>query len=219
MAIINLGNIEYDLGHYDAAAEYHRRAYTVVRESVGPEHPLVAASLGNLGLVMHRLGRDQDARRMLEEAIELKRRLAGDDHPDIAFAMNNLGEVYRDLGRHDDALAQHEAAAAIWERNDPEHPYAAYPVANRGLDLLELGRADEALAALNAAMTICDRTQVDPIIGATTRFGLARALLATGGREAVAIDHARAAERTYASVGGRYEQERKRVLAWLAAHE
>ena len=216
MAIINLGNIEYDLGHYPAAAEYHRRAYAVVRESVGPHHPLVAASLGNLGLVMHRLGRDQDARRMLEEAIELKRDLVGGDHPDIAFAMNNLGEVYRDLGRYEDALVQHEAAAEIWARNDPDHPYAAYPIANRGLDLLELGRGDEALAALRTAMTICDRTQVDPIIAAATRFGLARALIASD--RDLALEHARAAERAYAKVGGRYDHERDRVTTWLAAH-
>ncbi len=217
MALINLGNIHYDLGQYSAAAEYHRRAYTVVRESVGAEHPLVAASLGNLGLVMHRLGRDQDARRMLEESIALKRRLVGPDHPDIAFAVNNLGEVYRDLGRSTDALAMHDEAAAIWAKHDPGHPYAAYPVANRGLDLLALGRDDEALAAMNDALEICDRTQVDPVIAATTRFGLAQALVATGGNRAAALDHARFAERTYATVGGRYSRERDRVTAWLAA--
>ena len=49
--------------------------------------------------------------------------------------------------------------------------------------------------------------------------GLARALLATGGGRDIALDHARAAERSYGKVGGRYDQERARVLTWLAEHE
>jgi eukaryotic-like serine/threonine-protein kinase len=217
MALINLGNIHYDLGRFTAAAAYHRRAYAIVRDALGDEHPLVAASLGNLGLVMHRLGRDVDAQRMLEEAIALKRRLVGDEHPDVAFAMNNLGEVYRDLGRFEDALREHDAAAAIWARNDPDHPYAAFPIANRGLDLLELGRNDEALAALREALAICDARQVDPAIAGSTRFGLAKALLATGGARETSLEHARTAERIFAGLGGRYQQERARISAWLAA--
>jgi serine/threonine-protein kinase len=84
MGLINLGNLHYDLGDYIAAGVHHRRAYVLVRDSLGAEHPLVAASVGNLGLVMHRLGHDEDARTMLEEAIALKRKLVGDDHPDVA---------------------------------------------------------------------------------------------------------------------------------------
>jgi tetratricopeptide (TPR) repeat protein len=131
--------------------------------------------------------------------------------------MNNLGEVYRDLGRAEEALEQHDAAALIWERHDPDHPYAAYPIANRGLDLLEIGRADEALVALRHAKAVCESRQADPSIIAATRFGLAQAMIELGQDRDEALEHARAAAATYAEIGGRYTLERERIVAWIDA--
>ncbi len=223
VALINLGNVSYDLGHYDAAAAYHRRAYAVVQACFDDGSiagaALGGAALGNLGLVLHRQGDDDEARRLLEESIALRTRASGPDHPDLAFAMNNLGEVYRALGRGDEALRLHDAAAAIWSRSDAAHPNAAYPLANRGLDLLELGRIDEAIVALREALEIGAVRQADSSILAAANFGLARALVLAGRDREEALALAHAAAGTYAELGGRYGLERRDIVAWLATAE
>ena len=219
VTLANLGNMRYDEGDLVASRVYLERAIELLRNSVGDGHPAVASSLGNLGLVLARSGDPEAGRRSLEESTALKRRRLGDDHPDVAHSLNNLGELVREQGDVETAAKHHREAAEIWQRADPEHPYAAYPLANLGLDLVELGRIDEALESLRKAESICATKQVDPTVVATTQFGLAKALWHDRATRADALRLANDAARRYSEIGGRYEQERERITAWLADHE
>jgi hypothetical protein len=87
-----------------------------------------------------------------------------------------------------------------------------------GLSLLELGQTAEAIAPLEDAVRL--RAAEEPADRAElgqSRFGLARALWATGGDHARARALAVAARADLATVGPRAAADLASVDAWLAA--
>jgi hypothetical protein len=96
-----------------------------------------------------------------------------------------------------------------------EHPYLAYPLSGLGMVHLQAGRADLARPQFERTLAL-DLSSVpdDDLLGAT-RFGLARALRASGEDEARARELATAARENYARLA---ETDDVRAIdAFLAA--
>lgn len=114
---------------------------------LGPEHPLVGATLCNLGLVLANLEDPIRARPYLERSIDVLSRALGPDHPDLSFPLETLAEMDRRAGNL--AAADHASARVLALRGGPSGPR------NRSLDnalalrtrvLRDLGREAEAAA-------------------------------------------------------------------------
>ncbi|WP_434388243.1 tetratricopeptide repeat protein [Melittangium boletus] len=146
------------LGRYEDARRLHARALELRREVLGPEHPLVAASLNNLGSVLSAMGKFEEARDDFERALALRRKTQGPSHPLVALSYSNLGSTLLELGRYDEAREMHEHALAIRKKVlGTEHPDVASSLNNLGLALRASGRAPEALALQEQALAIRKR--------------------------------------------------------------
>jgi tetratricopeptide (TPR) repeat protein len=134
------------------------RALRLKEEAYGPEHPEVAAGLGNLGLVLQDLGELAEARRCQQRALCLTEGACGPDHPLVAVTLGNLGRVLADLGELAEARRCQERALRLKERaHGPEHPSVAITLGNLGRVLTDLGELAEARRCQERALRLKER--------------------------------------------------------------
>ncbi|XP_046863002.1 uncharacterized protein LOC124456679, partial [Xenia sp. Carnegie-2017] len=88
-----LGLLYYDTGKYSKAKNHHEKALEIQKQSLGPNHVDVAASLNNLGNVYNDTGNYDKAIEFHEKALEIKKQSLGPNHVDVAMSLNNLGNV------------------------------------------------------------------------------------------------------------------------------
>jgi Flp pilus assembly protein TadD len=130
-ALQGLAGIAYQLGRYDQAAEWLRRA-AALREG----DPILHS---NLGAAYRAAGRLAEAEACYQEALRLR--------PDLAETYNNLANILKSQGRRAEALAYY------WQAVLARPNYAAAHH-NLGLALLEQGDLDEAAARLREAVRL-----------------------------------------------------------------
>jgi tetratricopeptide (TPR) repeat protein len=156
---LNTQAITYQrMGRYEEARLRHERALALRQKTLGPEHPLVAASYNNLGTVLAELGQFEEARASYDRALQLRRKTQGKDHPLVALSYSNLGTALAELGRHDEARDMYEHALAIRKKSlGLEHPDVASSLTNLGAALTELERHAEALAMQESALALREK--------------------------------------------------------------
>ncbi|XP_046855465.1 serine/threonine-protein kinase/endoribonuclease IRE2-like, partial [Xenia sp. Carnegie-2017] len=68
----NFGNVLEKTGHYDKAIEFHEKALEIRKQSLGPNHVDVAASLNILVLLFDKTGQHDKAIKFYEEALGVR---------------------------------------------------------------------------------------------------------------------------------------------------
>jgi tetratricopeptide (TPR) repeat protein/SAM-dependent methyltransferase len=126
-----LGVIAYQIGHYDVAVDWIRKAIAV--------NDRIPAFHNHIGLALDALGRDQDAIVHYRRAIALK--------PVYVEAHNNLGATLQAQNKLDEAVAHYQRALTL-------KPDFAETHNNLGNALKEQGRLEEAVARLQRALTL-----------------------------------------------------------------
>ncbi len=109
----DLGVAASALGRNQAARDYHERALTLRRQSLGTAHQDVAASLHNLAIVCRDLGDLETAKACHEEGLGIWRAVLGPGHPAVARGLSGLGAVAARRGDVQAALAHHAEALRI----------------------------------------------------------------------------------------------------------
>ncbi|MGE0006773.1 MAG: CHAT domain-containing protein [Parvibaculaceae bacterium] len=102
--LTNLGNVEDDLGHYEAALSDYRKALAVIREAFGADHAEVATMLGRLGNTSRKLARLDDA---LDYGLEALLIQAGAGNADIdsrRYTFRMLARIFAARGNTSAAL-------------------------------------------------------------------------------------------------------------------
>ncbi|HEY3326085.1 MAG TPA: tetratricopeptide repeat protein [Novimethylophilus sp.] len=127
----NLGNVLYDQGAFEQAAQCFREAQRGM--------PGDADIHNNLGNALRELGRFDEAAASYREALRLQ--------PDYPAASRHLGWLMQELGRAEEAVAWYRQA----RRTDASDAAACY---NLGNALRELGRFDEALTCFRDAVRL-----------------------------------------------------------------
>lgn len=122
---------EYNLGHFQAAAEIYDLMVSRV--------PRSAQARNNRGVVLQGLKRFDDALTSYDKAIQID--------PDYHEAYSNRGVVLQRMERHAEALASCDKAIAL----KPDYADAHY---NRGIALQALARFDDALAGYDRAIAL-----------------------------------------------------------------
>jgi tetratricopeptide (TPR) repeat protein/2-polyprenyl-3-methyl-5-hydroxy-6-metoxy-1,4-benzoquinol methylase len=126
-----LGVIAYQIGHYDVAVDWLRKAIAV--------NDRIPAFHNHIGLALDALGRAQDAIAHYRRAIALK--------PAYVEAHNNLAATLQAENKLDEAVAHYKRALAL-------KPDFAEAHNNLGNVLKEQGRLEEAVARLQRALTL-----------------------------------------------------------------
>jgi len=190
--LANLALVARAQGRLTDALEDLGRALRVVEGSSGPDHVNAASIRQNLGSLLQQLGRSDEALAEFERALVIREQAVGPAHPEVATLRANIGTILALQGKSGAAgpmlrrsLADLEAALG------PEHPDLADPL----LGLCELGlrTRDPTAALLAAERALRLRAEASPGDLALARFAVARALVASGGDRARALELAHAA--------------------------
>jgi len=153
-SLMNLGIVQFYLGHLDQAKEAHSRALDIRERAYGPEHPEVAAALNALAVDLSRQGQLEQSLALYRRALAIREADLGADHPDVAKARLNIAHTMEALGDYHGALEQARLGSEALERAlGPDHPVTAR---SYGSVALELGMLGDLRGAADAA-----RRQVD----------------------------------------------------------
>ncbi len=105
----NLGTAYYNLGKYEKAIEFQKKALTILRE-IGDRRG-ESYDLGNLGNAYASLGNQKRAIKYYEQALAIAKGI-GDRYGE-AGQLGNLGNAYAKLGEYRKAIEYHEKTLAI----------------------------------------------------------------------------------------------------------
>lgn len=112
--ILNLlGLVLAAQARYADSEPFYKRALEVDRGIHGPDHPDVAAIIGNLANLYRTQHRYAEAEPLYEQALKIQKQALGPDDPDVATSLNGLALVYHAQGRDAEAIELYEQAAAI----------------------------------------------------------------------------------------------------------
>ncbi|MBL4683762.1 MAG: tetratricopeptide repeat protein, partial [Nannocystaceae bacterium] len=141
-----------------------------------------AGALGNYGLLLATQEDYAGAIDHLEQALAIREGYQAPDHPEIARVLSNLGGA---LLANDELLRAKEVlsrAVGILERaQGGERSVMITVLAALGRAHLASGEPRTALPLLERAVALGDDSEADPITRGDAEFGLARALVDTGG--------------------------------------
>jgi tetratricopeptide (TPR) repeat protein len=111
-----MSSVYVALGLYDKALPLAEEALKLRRQSLGSEHPDVAASLNSLANVLSYKGEYAEAEALYREALAMQRKLFGNEHPDVAASLNNLALVLDDKGDYAGAETLHREALVMYRK-------------------------------------------------------------------------------------------------------
>lgn len=98
---------------YSLAKPLHEEALRIHRHLLGPEHPVVAASLASLGQIALDQGNYAEAEEISREALRIREQQLGPEHPDVAQSLNNLAGLFYEQGKYKEAEALYQRALQI----------------------------------------------------------------------------------------------------------
>jgi eukaryotic-like serine/threonine-protein kinase len=145
-------------GEYAAARELLQRALVIREEGLGPEHPDVAATLGNLARVHRSMGEHADALRLATRSLTVWEVALGPEHPNVATALGELGVIRASAGEYREAIELVERGVAIQERAlGPDHPDLSSMLGNLAEQYRHVGAYERSQALHERALAIRER--------------------------------------------------------------
>ncbi len=151
----NMAGILVIQADYAAAEAEHRAVLALRQETLGPEHPDVAASRHNVANALYNQGRYEEAEAEHRAALALRESILGSDHPRLATSRSNLAGVLFAQGKV--AEAEQECRKALDVRVNalgPEHPNVAGLHNNLAMILATQGKHEEAAAQHRSALAL-----------------------------------------------------------------
>ena len=160
------------------------RATTMLRESVGPDHPHAIGAAMSWGSAVYRAGNRGRAREIWQETLELALRVYDPDSPQVGTLKNNLGLLLLEDGELDAAEPLlRDALASDRKHRSEEFDDLAYPLHNLGYLLLTQGQMPEAEALLREALPIAEANghrMLGPILNALADLECGRGRIDVG---------------------------------------
>jgi eukaryotic-like serine/threonine-protein kinase len=210
----DLGTAAFQLGELEEAHRHYARAHDVFSRAYGPEHPDVAMALANLGMAADAEGDPERALERYAGALAVREHVLGADHPATANTHYNIGELHFRQQRHAEAGTHFEQAARAWEASlGPDHIDLSLALAGIGRVARARDRPGDAVAPLERALQIRQASPGPPFLLAATAFELAQARWDAGEDRERALEVARLAERTFASIDD--AESSRGVRHWL----
>ena len=148
----------WQAGQFREAEPLAREALEIRERVLGPDDPLVAASLMNLGAQFEGQGKYADARRLYERSLAIREAALGKDHAEVAASLNNLATVLRRQSDYAAAKPLYERALAIVEKTQgKDHPEVARILGNLAGVLRAEGSVAQARSHYERAISILEK--------------------------------------------------------------
>jgi len=139
----------------EAAEQNARRALTLREQTLGPNHPVVAMSLGRLAVVLFDRRNMQQAKPLLERAVRIKRSLGQIDDEVGVDIMGNLANALDSLGHYDEAIPIHKETVALSRKLLGDlHPNTIIRIGNLGGVYLAVSRFEEAGVVISESIEL-----------------------------------------------------------------
>jgi len=154
-----VGDVYVRMGEYNEAEPLLRRALTLRRQALGPEHLDLAETLQRLGHLLTRKGEFDEAEPLIREALAMRRRLLGEEHLDVARSLNMLAILRQEMGDYDDAEQLYRESLALRRRLLDEEAFEVVTgMNNLALVLHQKGNYAEAEPLFREAVAIDRKT-------------------------------------------------------------
>ncbi len=95
------------------AEPLYKRSLAIWEKALGPEHPHVAASLGNLAGLYQAQGKYAKAEPLYKRSLAIDEKALGPEHPYVAQSLENYADLLRETGRGAEAAKMEARAKAI----------------------------------------------------------------------------------------------------------
>ena len=116
---------------FSAASEHLGIGLRLREQTLGSDHPDVAASLHSLGWLHDDLGHHKSAVDLTRRSLEIREKALGADHPDTAQSLMLLSKLHRAQGQYAQAEPLNRRALAICEKVlGSDHPHTAACLGN-----------------------------------------------------------------------------------------
>ena len=149
-----IGMVEFQAGHFDAARTQIDRALQLETARLGPESRELANLIDVLGAIELRTGNYQRASELFARSLGILERAYGKTHPALAPPLNNLALAHERLAEFDEAAALFTRVLdLLTTAHGPDHPNVGLIEMNLGGILLLAGKPDEAGPHLEQALT------------------------------------------------------------------
>ena len=147
------------MGLFYEASKFKLRALTIVKRTLGSNHPDVADRLNDLASLYHIQEELDKALPLYRRALKIYERAFSPNHPRVAGCLNNMANLYEELGKYDEALPLYQRALEISEHAlGPDHPRVAECLEDlAGLYLCIEGGDNEALPLFRRVLEIEER--------------------------------------------------------------
>ena len=144
---------------YVEAELLYQRALSIREQSLGPEHPDVAALLNNLASSYRAQGKHAEAELLYQRALHIREQSQESESSDVAYPLTNLATLYLEQGKYTEAEPLYQRALRIREQSQgPEHPDVAYPLNGLANLYSEQGRYEEAELLYQRALSIREQS-------------------------------------------------------------
>ena len=216
-ARLALGQLAYDEGDLEAAAEHARRVLIDRRAQASGPTSLLVPPLQLLVDVGLRQGDGKAALERAEEIAEVAAATTAPNHPHRSLAQSSRGRALLMLDRVDEAIAAHEDALRMRRAKLPARPRSV------GVSLVQLARChlaneENSLAAARATEAIDALTKADPDGTWIAEARLVRATAIDDFDLALARRLALQAQADLEPHADKVPELVEEARAWLAAH-
>jgi tetratricopeptide (TPR) repeat protein len=128
-----LGWAKYNLGEYNEALTFFKKAVKLYEKELSPTDHILANCYNDIGVVYYGMGDYSKALSYYEKAMEIKQQSLPSNHPDLTNSYINIGVIHGCLNDYPKALSLYEKALEIQEQTlPPNHPELANTYNNIG---------------------------------------------------------------------------------------
>lgn len=145
-------------GQHERAASLYQRAFQLLEQCLGPEHPRVGSLLDQLADLYRVQGQYGRAEALFKRSLSLLEQALGPEHLEIASPLHGLAFLYVYQGKYIQAEPLFQRALHVREQAlGPEHPDVAKTLSSLGILYQEQGYYEQAVVLSQHALQIFER--------------------------------------------------------------
>ena len=153
--LATVGGTYRGIGEYSPAIDHLKRAESLIRQHLGPEHPDTIAVMTSLARAHLDAANFDLALPLFQETLRLRKAMLGPEQPSTFTDMSNLAAAYQAAGKLELAVPLLEETVQLQQTAlDPEHPDTLRSMNNLAAAYQQTGKIDLALPLFEQTLTI-----------------------------------------------------------------